>query len=237
MCVDMALPAERRAEEAAGVGGCRVPARQGGLPIGFRFRPTDEELLLHYLRRKALSCTLPADIIPVADLARLHPWDLPGEADGERYFFHLPATGCWRKGGGAGRAGVSGVWRASGKERLVIAPRCGRPIGAKRTLFFCRPGGARTGWAMHEYRLLPAGLAAYATAKSLDAAKDWVVCRVFKKATPAHQGTARGRRRGEADVPAPLSPASSCVTESRSSGNGMEDDDDETASNSPRRED
>uniref|UniRef100_A0A453GDM7 NAC domain-containing protein n=1 Tax=Aegilops tauschii subsp. strangulata TaxID=200361 RepID=A0A453GDM7_AEGTS len=74
----MALPAERRAEEAPGVGGCRVPAGQGGLPIGFRFRPTDEELLLHYLRRKALSCPLPADIIPVADLARLHPWDLPG---------------------------------------------------------------------------------------------------------------------------------------------------------------
>lgn len=234
MCVGMELPAERRAEEAAGVGGWRVP---GGLPIGFRFRPTDEELLLHYLRRKALSCPLPADIIPVADLARLHPWDLPGEADGERYFFHLPATGCWRKGGGAGRAGGSGVWRASGKERLVVAPRCGRPIGAKRTLVFCRRGGARTGWAMHEYRLLPAGLAAYATAKSLHDAKDWVVCRVFKKATPARHGTARGRRRGGDDLPAPPSPASSCVTESRSGGMEEEDDDDEAASNSPRRED
>jgi hypothetical protein len=47
-----------------------------GLPIGFRFRPTDEELLLHYLRRKALACPLPAGVIPDADLARLHPWDL-----------------------------------------------------------------------------------------------------------------------------------------------------------------
>ena len=115
-----------------------------------------------------------------------------------------------------------------------MAPRCGRPIGAKRTLVFCRPGGARTGWAMHEYRLLPAGLAAYATPKSLHAAKDWVVCRVFKKATPARHGTA-GRRRGDADAdmtPASPSPASSCVTES-----GMEEDDDETASNLARRED
>lgn len=47
-----------------------------GLPIGFRFRPTDEELLLHYLRRKALDCPLPAGVIPDADLARLHPSDL-----------------------------------------------------------------------------------------------------------------------------------------------------------------
>jgi len=53
-----------------------------GLPIGFRFRPTDDELLLHYLRRKALACPLPAGIISDADLARLHPWDLLPPAPG-----------------------------------------------------------------------------------------------------------------------------------------------------------
>jgi hypothetical protein len=64
------MEATRRLRQAGGGGAL------AGLPIGFRFRPTDEELLLHYLRRKALGCPLPADIIPVADLARLHPWDL-----------------------------------------------------------------------------------------------------------------------------------------------------------------
>jgi hypothetical protein len=39
--------------------------------------PIDKELLLHYLRRKSLACLLPADIIPVIDLARPHPWDRP----------------------------------------------------------------------------------------------------------------------------------------------------------------
>uniref|UniRef100_A0ACD5WNN9 Uncharacterized protein n=1 Tax=Avena sativa TaxID=4498 RepID=A0ACD5WNN9_AVESA len=234
----MAQPVERRPAEAA-LGGvrCRLPAGpggHGGLPIGFRFRPTDEELVLHYLRRKAFSCPLPADIIPVADLARLHPSDLPGEADGERYFFHLPATRCWRNGGGGGRAGgAGGVWKVSGKEKLVLAPRCGRPVGAKRTLVFCgRESGARTGWAMHEYRLLPAALGPCGTAEP----KHWVVCRVFKKAMPAaRRGTARRPRGDDADMLP--SPASSCVTEAH---NGVENDDDqeEIASNSrPPRED
>ncbi|KAM0931438.1 hypothetical protein ACQ4PT_000451 [Festuca glaucescens] len=218
----MALPAEVRPE---GGGGCMVPAGpagHAGLPIGFRFRPTDEELVLHYLRRKAFSCPLPADIIPVVDLARLHPSDLPGDADGERYFFHLPATRCWRKGGGSSRAGgAGGVWRASGKETLVLAPRCGRPVGARRTLLFCASGsaGARTAWAMHEYRLLPAALGA----KGFHAAepKDWVVCRVFKKATPARRGTVP---RHAHIAPASPSPASSCVTEARNSGDEEEGD-------------
>ncbi|XP_047060683.1 NAC domain-containing protein 83-like [Lolium rigidum] len=214
----MAQPAEVRPEAAAGGVGCRVPAGpagHGGLPIGFRFRPTDEELVLHYLRRKAFACPLPADIIPVADLARIHPSDLPGDADGERFFFHLPATRCWRKGGGSGRAGgAGGVWRASGKETLVLAPRCGRPVGARRTLVFCARGGrARTAWTMHEYRLLPAALGAWAAAAAAKP-KDWVVCRVFKKGTPARRGGTGRRQRGDDGMAAP-SPASSCVTEAR----------------------
>lgn len=49
------------------------------LPPGFRFHPTDEELVVQYLHRKALSRPLPAAVIPVVhDVDRLDPWDLPG---------------------------------------------------------------------------------------------------------------------------------------------------------------
>jgi hypothetical protein len=49
------------------------------LPPGFRFHPTDEELVLQYLRRKALSRPLPASVIPVVHSASMpDPWDLPG---------------------------------------------------------------------------------------------------------------------------------------------------------------
>ncbi|CAO2172602.1 unnamed protein product, partial [Urochloa humidicola] len=226
-----------------------------GLPIGFRFRPTDEELLLHYLRRKALDCPIPAGIIPDADLARLHPWDLlppsgaaaGGDADGERFFFHRPATRCWRKGGGAARAAGTGVWRPSGKEKLIVSPRCKRPVGTKRTLVFCRgrgAAGARTGWAMHEYRLLPAGLhplhgcatAAGGNATTVaqvtghGAAADWVVCRIFKRTKP----TARRGRDDEDAEERPSSPssASSCVTDTSEAAGDQEMDDGEETSSS-----
>jgi hypothetical protein len=49
------------------------------LPPGFRFHPTDEELVVLYLRRKALARPLPAAVIPVVhDVARLDPWDVTG---------------------------------------------------------------------------------------------------------------------------------------------------------------
>lgn len=50
------------------------------LAPGFRFYPTEEELICFYLRNK-LAGTRRADIervIPVADVCALDPWDLSG---------------------------------------------------------------------------------------------------------------------------------------------------------------
>jgi No apical meristem (NAM) protein len=51
---------------------------QLNLPAGFRFHPTDEELVLHYLCRKASGAPLPVSIIAELDLYKFDPWDLPG---------------------------------------------------------------------------------------------------------------------------------------------------------------
>lgn len=48
------------------------------LPPGFRFHPTDEELVFQYLKRKVFSFPLPASIIPDMDVHKSDPWDLPG---------------------------------------------------------------------------------------------------------------------------------------------------------------
>ncbi|EAZ43477.1 hypothetical protein OsJ_28084 [Oryza sativa Japonica Group] len=54
-----------------------VVVRHGGvvLPPGFRFHPTDEELVVQYLRRKAFGLPLPAAVIPdLHNLFKLDPW-------------------------------------------------------------------------------------------------------------------------------------------------------------------
>jgi hypothetical protein len=55
------------------------PLSQLDLPPGFRFHPTDEELVLHYLWRKAESQVFSMPVITDIDLYKFDPWDLPGK--------------------------------------------------------------------------------------------------------------------------------------------------------------
>lgn len=48
------------------------------LPPGFRFHPTDEELVAYYLDRKISGHPIELEIIPEVDLYKCEPWDLPG---------------------------------------------------------------------------------------------------------------------------------------------------------------
>jgi len=48
------------------------------LPPGFRFHPTDEELVGYYLKRKVEGLEIELDVIPVIDFYKFDPWELPG---------------------------------------------------------------------------------------------------------------------------------------------------------------
>ena len=48
------------------------------LPPGFHFCPTDEELVLHFLLRKASLLPCHPDIIPDLDLCLHDPWEING---------------------------------------------------------------------------------------------------------------------------------------------------------------
>jgi hypothetical protein len=48
------------------------------LPPGFRFHPTDVELVGYYLKRKVDGLEIELEVIPVVDLYKFDPWELPG---------------------------------------------------------------------------------------------------------------------------------------------------------------
>jgi hypothetical protein len=51
------------------------------LPLGFRFHPTDEELVRHYLKGKITGqINAEVEVIPEIDVCKCEPWDLPGTA-------------------------------------------------------------------------------------------------------------------------------------------------------------
>lgn len=53
---------------------------QSQVPPGFRFHPTEEELLKYYLRKKISNIKIDLDVIPDIDLNKLEPWDIQGSS-------------------------------------------------------------------------------------------------------------------------------------------------------------
>lgn len=55
-----------------------MESMESSVPPGFRFHPTDEELVGYYLRKKVASQKIDLDVIRDIDLYRIEPWDLQG---------------------------------------------------------------------------------------------------------------------------------------------------------------
>lgn len=150
------------------------------LPPGFRFHPTDEELVVQYLKRKVQAFPLPASIIPEVDVCKSDPWDLPGDSEKERYFFSTREVK-YPNGNRSNRATGSGYWKATGLDKQIMSSKNHQLVGMKKTLVFYRgkpPKGCRTDWIMHEYRLAAAADTPPAKAS---AQENWVLCRIFLK--------------------------------------------------------
>ncbi|WJX11949.1 hypothetical protein P8452_02495 [Trifolium repens] len=147
------------------------------LPPGFRFYPSDEELVLHYLYKKITNEDVLKGTLEEIDLHTCEPWQLPEVAKlnaTEWYFFSFRDRK-YATGFRTNRATTSGYWKATGKDRTVFDPISGEVVGMRKTLVFYRnraPNGIKTGWIMHEFRL---------ETPHMPPKEDWVLCRVFHK--------------------------------------------------------
>ncbi|KAK3420259.1 hypothetical protein EUGRSUZ_G01067 [Eucalyptus grandis] len=131
------------------------------LPVGYGFRPTDEELVDYYLKLKVQGFTGVDCIIPEVDICKWEPWELPrifeeqsiippDDKVQEWWFFYLQTSPIQR-------STPLGFWKKTGVDRTIKAGDSNREIGTKKTLVFHRGHGKRgigTKWVIHEYHLL-----------------------------------------------------------------------------------
>ncbi|KAJ4963449.1 hypothetical protein NE237_023388 [Protea cynaroides] len=161
-----------------------TPVPEMELP-GFRFHPTEEELMDFYLKNVLFGKKLPFDIIGFLNIYHHDPWDLPGLAKiGEReWYFFVPRDRKHGNGGRPNRTTAHGFWKATGTDRQIRSlsnPK--RLIGLRKTLVFYMgraPHGSKTDWVMNEYRMSDSS-----TSSSSSLPKDdMVLCKIYRKAT------------------------------------------------------
>ncbi|KAK3228363.1 hypothetical protein Dsin_000244 [Dipteronia sinensis] len=152
------------------------------LAPGFRFHPTDEELVRYYLKRKVCNKPLRFDPISVIDIYGSEPWDLPDKSrlktrDLEWYFFSMLDKKYGNGGNRTNRATEKGYWKTTGKDRPIS--HNSRTVGMKKTLVYHlgrAPRGERSNWVMHEYRLVDEELKETGILQGA-----FVLCRIFQK--------------------------------------------------------
>ncbi|XP_056859114.1 NAC domain-containing protein 5-like [Raphanus sativus] len=135
--------------------------------VGFRFRPTDEEIVGHYVRPKNLeSNTSHVDeVMNTVDIYSFDPWELPCKSrikstEEVWYFF-----GCKKNQrhmhNKQSRRTRSGFWSKTGVTTEITRKRGGgdrEKIGEKRVFVFRSnskilggPSKSKSDWVMHEY--------------------------------------------------------------------------------------
>ncbi|KAL5555460.1 hypothetical protein UlMin_037696 [Ulmus minor] len=148
------------------------------LPPGFRFCPTDEELVLHFLYRKSFCLPCYPNIIPDLDLHLHDPWNFTGLAlsCGDVYYFFSKVM--------ENKVTSNGFW----KEMDIKEPMfngSGNKVGAVKKYFVFyvgeSPAGFETNWVMEEYSLCSINKGTHKRRRKQKLEFEWVLCRVHER--------------------------------------------------------
>uniref|UniRef100_A0A803RCG9 NAC domain-containing protein n=1 Tax=Cannabis sativa TaxID=3483 RepID=A0A803RCG9_CANSA len=148
-------------------------------PVGFRFSPTEEEVINHYLKLKYQGKNDVVDpVMATVDFCAFEPWELPRksmiESNDQVWWFFCPRDYKYNNSRRSNRTTKSGYWKITGKGQKIKSIN-GVIIGGKRILVFHRSPcpGQGTEWVMHEYHLEPEN--------PKPNQKSYVVCRLERK--------------------------------------------------------
>ncbi|KAL9337227.1 hypothetical protein Peur_068996 [Populus x canadensis] len=127
-------------------------AQASNVPTGYRFSPNDDDLVVHYLKKKILGQQLPADVIPTTDVYASSPDKLPlddfkGGVANEWFFFSTRSED----------ADIilteNGYYAVEPEGTAPIAWK-DKIVGYAKTLNFYQgspPNGSETDWMVEEF--------------------------------------------------------------------------------------
>ncbi|XP_020538598.1 NAC domain-containing protein 71 isoform X2 [Jatropha curcas] len=159
------------------------------LPVGWRFGPTDQELVAHYLKRKRRGDPIDgSDIVEVIKFCNYNPWDLPGlskcKSTDKEWFFFFYLREYHNNSGQAKRRAGNGYWKITGDPRSVTPEESDEEIGTKRTLVFHNPEA--TCWVMHEYE--------YTAELDSPVKGNYVLCKLKEKPNKKKKAVKRSKK-------------------------------------------
>ncbi|XP_028787052.1 NAC transcription factor 29-like [Neltuma alba] len=137
---------------------------QSRVPPGFKFCPTEEQLVAYYLRHKLMALDPSVyTTLPDIDVCKFEPWDLLSLAtsaasatkfDDSECFFFSPPDYKYAKSTRWNRTTSCGSWKFTGRDRNIREQGTNNVIGIKRILVFYEgrsPRARKTNWVIHEY--------------------------------------------------------------------------------------
>ncbi|PIN03411.1 hypothetical protein CDL12_24065 [Handroanthus impetiginosus] len=189
---------------------------------GFRFRPTDKELIVEYLMPRINNQELPRNLINIVKLYDFSPDDLAASGrykstDKNEWYFFTPRNKKYKGGSRPDRSAGDGYWKATETLRNIV--HNGELIGYRNTLVYHsgKPRkGIKTDWIMHEFivknppapvqttensmrvfgflRYSHVGkfIKVFSFKRKIVKLDDWVLCRLHKKAITSNNRNMNG---------------------------------------------
>ncbi|XP_062091250.1 NAC domain-containing protein 14-like [Humulus lupulus] len=148
------------------------------VPVGYRFSPTEEEVISHYMKLKNQGVNAMVDpVMATVDFCAFDPWELPPKSiiksSDQVWWFFCPRDYKYNNSKRSNRRTKTGYWKITGKGQKIKSTK--GVIGGKRILVFHKGPcpGQGTEWVMHEYHFEPEN------ANPIQ--KSYVVCRLERK--------------------------------------------------------
>ncbi|PQQ15901.1 NAC transcription factor 29-like [Prunus yedoensis var. nudiflora] len=155
------------------------------LPVGFKFRPRDDQLLGYYLLNKVRGTSFMYEkVIPEMDLyGKIEPWDIWHEygghnlAKGEDLYFFTKLKSMSDKDSRVARTIGSGTWKGENSGTTVSDPKNEEnDLGIWKRFHYENLKSVQDGcWIMHEYSLHPS-----LVKPKPNSTNQFVLCRIRK---------------------------------------------------------